>query len=216
MNTEQARRQMVDQQVRTWDVFDPEVLDVIADVARDRYVPAALKDCAYADVEVPLRHGQCMLRPSIIGKLLQAVDVRPGEDVLEIGTGTGYLSHCLAKFAGSVTSIDIFEDFIDSARRRLEDEEIDNVTLECMDATVGLPPGKFDVIVVTGAVSAIDERFINALKPGGRLFIVAGKSPIMTAKLITREHDGGISSSDLFETDIPALVVAGERPAFSF
>lgn len=215
-NTEITRQQMVEQQIRTWDVFDPGVLNTIGKVSRDNYVPAALKDCAYADTEVPLPHGQCMLRPSIVGRLLQAVDCQPGDKVLDIGTGTGYLARCLAAQAAMVTSIDIFEDFIDSARRNLAADSIDNVQLRCMDATNDLPSGEFDVITVTASVSSIDERFINALAPGGRLFVVVGQSPVMTATLISRSEDGGTSSSELFETDIPPLLSATQPPVFSF
>ena len=216
MNTEMTRQQMVDQQVRTWDVFDPDVLQTIGKVARDRYVPADLVDCAYADVELPLPHGQCMLRPSIVGRILQAVDCHDGDKVLDIGTGSGYLARCLSANAASVTSIDIFDDFVESARARLADDGVENVQLLCMDATVELPEGQFDAITITGSAESVDPRFLEALAPGGRLFIVVGRSPVMTATLITREEDGGTSSRELFETDIPALVAAAGPAEFSF
>lgn len=216
MNTESARQQMVLQQVRTWAVFDPDVLNVIAAVPRDQFVPPEFRHCAYADVEIPLAHGQCMLRPSIVGRILQALHIHPADEVLEIGTGTGYLTACIAQLAGKVTSIDIYADFVGTARSHLAVAGVENATLQCMDASVQLPPGHFDVIAVTGAVAEVDERFVAALKPGGRLFLVVGESPVMTATLIRRDADGKISAEDLFETDIPAFVTAPGKPAFSF
>jgi protein-L-isoaspartate(D-aspartate) O-methyltransferase len=157
-----------------------------------------------------------MLRPSIVGRILQALDVQPGDAVLEIGTGTGYFTHCLSRHAGSVTSIDIHDDFIRAAQARLADAGVTNVTLHCMDATVALPEGQFDAIAVTGAIDAIDNRYIAALKPGGRLFVVTGSSPVMTAHLVTVGEDGKTEDKELFETDIPPLVSGPRRPVFSF
>jgi protein-L-isoaspartate(D-aspartate) O-methyltransferase len=215
MSTELARRQMVEQQIRTWDVFDPGVLEVFGGVPRDLYVPEDCAHVAYADTEIPLPHDQCMLRPNIIGRLLQALHVNPGDEVLEIGTGTGYLTACLAEVARSVTSIDIFGDFVAAAKERLADNRIENVLLHCMDAMSELPNGKFDAIAVTGSIAELDERFIDALKVGGRLFVVVGESPAMHALLVTRTNDGR-EVKELFETDIPALVSAETRAVFSF
>lgn len=215
MKTDLARRQMVNQQVRVWNVFNQEVLNVLGSVARERFVPAGCEDVAYADTEIPLAHGQVMLRPIIDGRLLQALAPGTGDTVLEIGTGTGYLTACLARMSASVTSIDIHEDFIAAASRNLETAEIENASVQCMDATAELPDGKFDAIAVTGSVRRIDERFVNALKPGGRLFLVVGESPAMNALLITR-NGGGRQQSILFETDIPALENIAEEPVFFF
>ena len=215
MNRNLARRQMVAQQVRAWDVFDQEVLKVLGGVAREQFVPAGYADVAYADTELPLPHGQVMLRPIIEGRLLQALELNGGSLVLEIGTGTGYLTACLARMSGSVTSIDIREDFIAAATRNLESADVDNASLQCMDAMTELPDGAFDAIAVTGSVPRIDERFIDALSPGGRLFLVAGESPVMSALLITRDGDNWQQNS-LFETDIPALENTAEESVFSF
>ena len=174
MKTDLARRQMVNQQVRVWNVFNQEVLNVLGSVARERFVPAGCENVAYADTEIPLAHGQVMLRPIIEGRLLQALAPGTGDTVLEIGTGTGYLTACLARMSASVTSIDIHEDFIAAASRNLETAEIENASVQCIDAMAELPDGKFDAIAVTGSVRRIDERFVNALKPGGRLFLVVG------------------------------------------
>ena len=215
MKTDLARRQMVNQQVRVWNVFNQEVLNVLGSVARERFVPAGCEDVAYADTEIPLAHGQVMLRPIIEGRLLQALAPVTGDTVLEIGTGTGYLTACLARMSASVTSIDIHEDFIAAASRNLETAEIENASVQCMDAMAELPDGKFDTIAVTGSVRRIDERFVNALKPGGRLFLVVGESPALNALLITR-NGGGRQQSILFETDIPPLENIAEEPVFFF
>ncbi len=216
MNTDSVRRQMVEQQVRTWDVFDPAVLHTLGRVPRDHYVPAAFAHCAYADVEIPIGYGQCMLRPSLDGRILQSVDVQRGESVLEIGTGTGYLTRCLAVSAGRVSSIDLYDDFIGAARDRLGSDGVDNVDLHCMDAAIELPDGEFDVVVVSASLPEFDERFADRLRPGGRLLVVIGRKPAMTATLVCRGENGDLSFTDLFETDIPALVRSGERPRFSF
>ena len=157
-----------------------------------------------------------MLRPSIVGRILQALDIQPDDDVLEIGTGTGYLTACLAALARTVTSVDIHADFIAGAERNLAEAGVDNVRLRCMDASRELPDGQFSVIAVTAALETVDARFVAALKPGGRLFVVVGRSPVMTATLVRRDVDGTTSSADLFETDIPMLVSAPARAVFSF
>jgi protein-L-isoaspartate(D-aspartate) O-methyltransferase len=217
MNSDLARQQMVKQQVRVWDVFNPQVLQVLGSVAREQFVPAGCEDVAYADTEIPLGHGQVMLRPIIEGRLLQALNPESGDQVLEIGTGGGYLTACLARMSASVTSIDIHEDFVAAARRNLETAAIENVTVQCMDAMVELPGGDFDTIAVTGSVRRIDERFVKALKPGGRLFLVVGQSPAMSALLITRVGAGDdLQQRILFETDIPALENIAREPVFTF
>jgi len=201
--------------VRVWDVFDRQVLQVLGSVAKERFVPAGCEDVAYADTEIPLGHGQVMLRPIIEGRLLQALKLDSGDQVLEVGTGGGYLTACLAGMSASVTSIDIHEDFVAAACRNLETAAIENVSVQCMDAMADLPDGEFDAIVVTGSVRRIDERFVQALKPGGRLFLVVGESPAMNALLLTRDGDG-LQQSILFETDIPALENIAEEPVFTF
>jgi len=216
MNTNSARRQMVEQQVRTWDVFDSEVLNAFGSIARDMFVPSDLRDVAYADAEIPLPHQQCMLRPSLAGKLIQALDIKATDDVLEVGTGSGYLTACIAGIAGTVTSIDIYDDFVQSAKERLADCGIENVTLQQMDAMSELPPGRFDAIALTGSVDQLEERFIAALKPGGRLFAVTGAAPAMTATLVTAGADGAVTTEELFETNIPPLVSDKEQAVFSF
>jgi protein-L-isoaspartate(D-aspartate) O-methyltransferase len=215
MNTDFARRQMVAQQVRTWDVFNQDVLQVLGSVAREQFVPRDFEDVAYADTEIPLARGQVMLRPVIEGRILQALELGSEDRVLEVGTGSGYLTACLASLSAAVSSIDIHDDFIAAARENLDAAEVNNANLECMDAMTELPQGEFDAIAVTGSVPRIDDRFVQALKPGGRLFLVVGKSPLMSALLIVRAGEE-LQQNYLFETDIPALENIVSEPVFFF
>ena len=215
MNTDFARRQMVEQQVRVWDVHDQAVLHVLGNVQREQFVPVGCDDVAYADTEIPLRHGQLMLRPIIEGRLLQALALRSSDNVLEIGTGSGYLTTCLAMLSATVTSIDIHADFISSAEGHVAAAGIENATLQSMDAAVELPAGEFDAIAVTASVPRIEDRFVDALGPGGRLFLVVGESPVMRALLITRDGDE-LREDTLFETNIPAMENLADEPVFSF
>ena len=216
IDSESIRRQMVEQQVRTWQVSDHTVLETMGSVSRDRYVPEAFRDCAYADDEIPLGNGQCMLRPSLAGRMLQALELEAKNRVLEIGTGSGYLTNCLALCAGSVVSIDLFEEFVSGARQRLDDAGVGNVQIETMDACVDLPDGPFDAIAVTGALRELDDRFVDVLAPGGRLFVVVGEAPAMSAILVTRSEDGEIVESEMFETSIPRLITPAAPAKFAF
>ena len=186
MNTDFARRQMIDQQVRAWDVLDGAVLQGLKEVQRELFVTEAFASLAFADTEIPLPHGQSMMTPTVEGRLLQALQLGGDERVLEIGTGSGFLTACLAKLGGDVVSVDIFADFLETAQQRLADCEIENVTLHKMDDTKELPEGNFDAIAVTGSLQSLDERLVTALNPGGRLFVVVGDAPAMSAMKITR------------------------------
>jgi protein-L-isoaspartate(D-aspartate) O-methyltransferase len=216
MNIESVRRQMVEQQIRTWDVFDPSLLSAFHGIPRHEFVPAEYADVAYADTEIPLPHGQCMLRPNIVGRMLQAVNITKSDKVLEVGTGTGYVTACLAQLADSVTSIDIYPEFVDSAAKRLAHLGVDNVFLESMDAVCQLPGGKFDAILVSASAPELDMRYVDALNAGGRLFIVVGETPVMQALLVTRIADGEIQTEELFETNIPPIVAPERHAEFSF
>jgi len=216
MNIESVRRQMVEQQIRTWDVFDPSLLSAFHGIPRHQFVPEEYADVAYADTEIPLPHGQCMLRPNIVGRMLQAVNIVKSDRVLEIGTGTGYVTACLAQLADSVTSIDIYPEFVDSAAKRLADLGIDKVALECMDAVDRLPGGKFDAMIISASTPELDMRFVDALNPGGRLFVVVGEAPVMQALLITLNADGETETEELFETNIPPIVAPQRHAEFSF
>ncbi|SDD67868.1 protein-L-isoaspartate O-methyltransferase family protein [Aquimonas voraii] len=201
---EQARFAMVEQQVRPWEVLDFRVLDVIGSVKREDFAPARHRKLAYADLALPLEHGEFMLKPVIEGRLLQALDLAPEHEVLEIGTGSGYLTACLARLARAVHSIDLHPDFIDRARTRLQAAGLVNVSLEAADALQFQPGRQFDAVAIGGAVAELPERFLSWVRPGGRLFVIRGHSPVQEAVLYTRAEHGWALES-LFETDVPYL-----------
>jgi len=216
MNIEFARQQMVEQQIRTWDVFDAAVLKVLGTVPREQFVGAGFESLAFAETELPIAHGQVMMTPSLEGRLLQALAVESSDAVLEIGTGSGFLTACLARLADSVTSVDIYEEFLVAAQANLADCGIGNFELRKMDATQQLPDGTFDVIAVTGSIEEFDPRYATALKPGGRLFVVVGRAPSMEALLVRRVDEFDWHTSRLFETVLPGLINAALPPQFSF
>jgi protein-L-isoaspartate(D-aspartate) O-methyltransferase len=216
MNTDFARQQMIEQQVRAWDVLDVNVLDGLKEVPRELFVPEGFAALAFADSQIPIGHGQKMMTPTIEGRLLQALALAGGERVLEIGTGSGFLTAVLAKLSAHVTSIDIYDDFLDTAKRRLDDCEIENVDLIKMNGMKELPGGTFDAIAVTGSVQTLDSRFTEALNPGGRLFVIVGDSPAMSATRVTRFDEETWQSDTLFETDLAPLVNGALPPQFSF
>lgn len=204
---------MVEQQVRPWDVLDPRVLDVLADIPRERFLPEAYAGLAYADVELPLGHGEIMLKPVIVGRALQALLPGERDEVLEIGTGSGYATACMARLAREVVSIDRHADFIDAARERTASLGLSNIRFEVADALTWRSDRRFDAICVNGAVDTIPPRFLELLKPGGRLFIVRGRAPAMEAVLV--RNDGTTPHIEsLFETDIPYLAGAAPVPTF--
>lgn len=210
-----ARENMIEQQIRPWEVLDPRVLDSFRAVPRDRFVPAAYRDVAYADTQIPLGDGEHMMKPVVEGRLLQALDLAGTESVLEIGTGSGYLSACLATLARSVTTVERNERLLDLARQRLAGFG-DAVTTIHADALVGFKPDRrFDVIAVTGAVVDIPKAFLDWLAPNGRLFAVRGRSPVMEAVLVTRVEGGGNRVDSLFETDLDYLHGAEPKPTFT-
>lgn len=211
---EQARFAMVEQQVRPWEVLDFRVLDVLGSVKREDFAPPRHRKLAYADLALPLEHGEFMLKPVIEGRLLQALDLSPEHEVLEIGTGSGYLTACLGHLARAVHSIDLHPDFIDRARARLQAAGLANVSLEAADALAYQPGRQFDAVAIGGAVAEVPQRFLDLVRPGGRLFVVRGLSPVQEAVLYTRaEHGWAIES--LFETDIPYLHGAEPKQRFA-
>jgi protein-L-isoaspartate(D-aspartate) O-methyltransferase len=216
MNVEFARQQMVAQQVRAWEVFDARVLETLAGTPRERFVPTAFRELAFAETEVPLPHGQYMMTPTIEGRLLQALKLLPRDRVLEIGTGSGFLSACMARLAHSVVSIDLFPDLTDSAAQKLAEAAIGNVTCTTMDAARDLPDERFDAIAVTASLPLFDPRFLEPLKPGGRLFVIVGKAPVMDAQVIVCNAQGEPEVTTLFETNVLPLVNAIAPPAFRF
>ena len=216
-DAERARFNMVEQQIRPWEVIDPRVLDVLQLVPRDRFVPPAYRALAYADIEVPLAHGETMLAPKIEAKLLQALAIRPTDRVLEVGTGSGYLTACLARLGGHVVSIERHPDLLAEAETRLAGLGIGNVGLVAGDVfTAGLPDAPFDVIAVTGSVPALPDSLAALLNEGGRLFAVIGEPPAQAATLVTRMRGDVFRREALFETVVPPLAGAPKPTAFVF
>lgn len=216
MNIDFARRQMVNQQVRGWNVYDEQVLATLATVPREQFVPAGSATLAFADTEIAIGHGQHMMTPTVEGRVLQALGLKGCERVLEIGTGSGFLTACLARLAASVTSIDIYDDFLESAANKLGAVGVDNVELLQMDAMQALPEGSFDAIAVTGSLQSFDPRFVNALNQEGRLFVVVGDTAAMRAKRVERTADNDWNTVCLFETSLVPLVNAALPPQFTF
>ena len=211
LNIETARAQMLAQQIRAWEVLDQRVLQVLREVRRERYVPQASRDLAFADTEIPLGNGQRMMTPSVEGRLLQSLRLDAADKVLEIGTGSGFVTACLARLAGHVVSVDIFPEFTADAAAKLQRDGIVNVDLRAADAIELDRDEKFNVVAVTGSVPELDDTFTRLLHPGGRLFTVVGRAPVMDALLITADLNGDYTRESLFETVVAPLVNA-ERP----
>jgi protein-L-isoaspartate(D-aspartate) O-methyltransferase len=215
-DAETARRQMVEQQVRAWDVLDQRVLDAIADVPREAFVPPRWRGLAFADIEIPLGHGEFMMAPKVEGRLLQSLELGAADSVLEVGTGSGFLAACLHRLAGAVTSIDIRGEFTERAARCLRETGAGAVQLDTRDA-FGLDGSRrFDAIAVTGSLPVYDERFQQALETGGRLFVIVGTSPVMEAVRIRRAGEAEWTRESLFETSIPPLMNAPQPAGFVF
>lgn len=216
MNTELARQKMIEQQVRAWEVLDPGVLKVLADIPRERFVPREFRALAFSDTEIPLGYGQSMMTPTVEGRVLQALALGGAERILEIGTGSGFLTACLATLGAHVSSVEIFDRLLKRAGENLADAGIGNVDLHSMDATAELPPGRFDAVVVTGSIHRFDPRFVDALVPGGKLFVVVGDRPVMEARLVQRTGESDWGGETLFETELAPLVNGGPTPEFRF
>ena len=216
MKTEFARRQMVEQQVRTYEVSNARVLETLGELPREEFVPAEFRELAFADVQIPLPHGRFMMTPTVEGRLLQMLALQPDDEVLEIGTGSGFLCACLARLARSVVSVDIFQDFTETAGNILRNLNIDNATLLTMDATRELPGGPYDAVAVTASCPVFDRRFFDILKPNGRLFVIVGSPPVMDAQLVVRGATGEPEVTSVFETAVLPLINAKTPPAFRF
>ncbi len=209
-----ARELMVEQQIRPWDVLDIRVLETLGQVPREAYVPAALRTLAYTDTALPLAHGETMMKPVLVGRALQALLPAAHESVLEIGTGTGYLTACLARLAREVVSLERHADLADAARARLQAQGVSNAQVLNVDAFAWDGTAGFDMICANGAVDEIPPAFLRWLNPGGRMFVVRGRSPAMEAVLLHRDVNGSRAES-LFETDLPYLAGAAPAPAFA-
>ena len=217
MNTELARFNMIEQQIRPWDVLNLGVLELLAVVKREDFVPPEHRALAFVDTEVPLPGGQCMLAPKIEARLLQELDVRKHERVLEIGAGSGYMAALLAHKAQHVTTLEIDPKLAAFAAANLKRAGITNATVTTVDASAQLPTdGPFDVILLSGSVSEIPETLLAQLKPGGRLAAIVGAEPVMRAMLIERHADHGISREILFDTVAQRLSGFKEPTRFHF
>ena len=218
MDTLAARQQMVDQQIRTWEVLDPRVLEVLSAVPREAFVPPNYREVACADTPIPIGFGQSMLAPLLQGRILQALGATAADSALEVGTGTGYLAACLSLLSRSTRSIDIRAEFTAAAAINLRAVPQARVQLETRDAfnTNAAALGEYDVIAVTGSLPVYDTRFEQALRVGGRLFAVVGVAPVMDAVLIRRVDSTEWIRESLFETVIEPLVNATAPPGFIF
>jgi len=204
-----ARQNMIENQVRPWEVLDARVLDVLGAVRREDFVPAKYRALAFADMALPIGHGETMMKPTVEGRLLQALALDSDDRVLEIGTGSGFVTACLARLAHSVTSIEQHADLAESARARVAAAGAHNVRIEHADAVKQFDTGeRFDAVVVTGAVHALSDRFRQWVAPKGRLFAIVGDSPAMQATLFTRAGDTHWREDSLFETDLAYLTHA--------
>ena len=217
MNLEQARFNMVEQQIRPWDVLDQDVLALLYVVKREQFVPTAYRQLAFADVEIPLGRGASMLAPKIEARALQALQVKKSDKVLEIGAGSGYMAALLAAHGDHVWSVEIVPELAEMARANLQREDIDNVTVEMGDAVLGWPAhAPYDVIMVSGSLPVLPKRLLDQLKVGGRLFAIVGEAPVMEAQLVTRSAADVFSTVTLFETLAAPLVNAQHRERFVF
>lgn len=215
LNLEQARYNMIEQQIRTWDVLDQDVLDLLMRLPREDFVPVEYHNVALADMNTPIGNGQVMMAPKMEARMLQALELKPDDTVLEVGTGSGYVTALLGSLARHVYSVEIDAELKTAAEQRLAAHGINNVTLEEGDAARGWKNhAPYDVIVITGSLPTLPDSFKQSLKVGGRLFAIVGDAPAMVAQLITRIGQGEWSSEDLFETELPVLKNALEPDRF--
>jgi protein-L-isoaspartate(D-aspartate) O-methyltransferase len=206
MDVEHARQQMVGQQVRTWEVLDGRVLDVLASVPRERFVPDRFRGLAFAEIQVPLGHGESMMAPMVEGRMLQALALRATDRVLEVGTGSGFVTACLARLAGEVRSLEIHPELAELARARLAQQAVANAQVEVRDGS-SLDPvlPRYDAICVTGSLPTLEPSHQEHLAIGGRLFVVIGEAQPMQALLITRVAEKAYRTESLFETLLAPL-----------
>ena len=217
MNLEQARFNMVEQQIRTWEVLDQDVLDLLFEIKREEFLPERSRALAFVDMQAPIGFGEFTLPPKLEARIVQELSLKKSDRVLEIGSGCGYMTALLAKTTAHVTSVEVIPELSAFAEKNLRSHQIDNVSLAVGDGARGWAIGTaFDVIVLTGSTQKLPDEFVQALKPGGRLFAVVGEEPIMKALLVARSAQGGIERYELFETCIPPLKNALQLEHFVF
>lgn len=215
MNNELARFNMVEQQIRTWNVLDKRVLDLLSQLDRSLFVPSAFSALAYSDTEIPLPHGEHMLVPRVDARLLQDLQLKPHETVLEVGTGSGYLTALLAQSVAHVTSLEQHADMVTSAQQHLAQAGIRNAQVQLSNGVPQLSE-KFDAIVLGGSVAEVPEQLFSMLQPGGRLLAVVGNEPMMHVTRFSRLPDGSVHSQILWDVVTPRLHGFAETPAFQF
>jgi protein-L-isoaspartate(D-aspartate) O-methyltransferase len=216
MQNAAAREQMIEQQIRAWEVLDPRVLEVLRRVPRERFVPASHAFLAFADAPVPLPRGQHMLRPSVAGRCLQALELNGTERVLEVGAGSGFLTACLAASADRVHAFEIFEELADMARTNLAAADVRNAEVVTGDALQSQGELRYHAIAVTASLPLYDPHFERQLEIGGRLFVVVGEAPVMEARLVRRKSEDVWVTESLFETVLDPLINARRRESFAF
>jgi protein-L-isoaspartate(D-aspartate) O-methyltransferase len=216
MNIEQARFNMVEQQIRPWEVLDPDVLDLLFKVHREDFVPPAYRSLAFADVEIPLGNGAAMWTPKVEARVLQELAIKPGERALEIGTGSGYFAALLAGRGARVLTVEIDPALADTARARLAAHGMRDVRVEVGDGARGFGGDDYDAIVLTGSTPVLDEAFFDQLAPGGRVFAIVGDAPAMSATLVRWTAPGARVARTLFETVVAPLVNAPAPSRFEF
>jgi len=215
-DVEAARLQMIEQQVRAWDVLDPRVLAALAAVRREQFVPKAYAGLAFADTAIPLGFGAHMLAPKVEGRILQALAPEPDDAALEIGTGSGFFAACLAAMAGRVRSLEIQPVLADQARAALDAAGIAGIAVDTADAFAVTPEPVYDAVAITASLPVYDPRFEGWLRPGGRLFVVVGSAPAMEARLVTKVTAQAVRHDSLFETVIEPLRGARAPDPFKF
>jgi len=217
MNIDQARLNMIVQQIRPWDVLDHNVLDVMADIPRELFVPKKYAELAFCDVEIPLGDGQVILQPRIEGRIMQSLSIKPDDRILEIGTGCGYMTACLSRLGDSVVTVECIENLSKQAKINIESQNITNVSFRVGNAVEGWDQdGPFDVIAITGSMPELPKNLKSILHKRGRLFVVEGIEPVMHAKLITRSSKDDFQEEILFEICTPPLTGTTHEEEFIF
>jgi protein-L-isoaspartate(D-aspartate) O-methyltransferase len=217
MNIEQARFNMIEQQIRPWNVLDQDVLDLLVVVKREDFVPDAYKALAFVDTEIPLPGGETMFTPKIEARILQEVQLKKHENVLEIGAGSGYMAALLAHKARHVTTVEIKPELKELAQANLARAGVTNVSVELGDGAQGWSAGApYDVIVISGALEALPEAFLKQIKVGGRIAAIIGQAPVMTAQVITRVSETAYDTVKVFETNVKPLSDSVKHSRFTF
>ena len=217
MDLDKARFNMIEQQIRPWDVLDDTILSLLQRIKREEYVPEAYRAMAFMDLEIPLGQGESMLSPKVEARLVQELHIKPSDKVLEVGTGSGYMTALLASLAGHVHSVEIIPEFSQAAAQKLAAHDFNNVTCEVGDAARGWQKhAPYDVIVVTGSLPVLPPEFVAQLKAGGRLLAFIGLAPAMQARLTRLIEPGVVDSEVIFETDVRALKNAIQPAQFAF